>query len=172
MRSALAAAALAVIVVGGCSDKPQFAGVGPWHVKRTKLRDASGRCEPTDLPDGRQGTWCFGQPGLRLGGQDASVDLYFGGTAPDAPVIEIQLQFRGCHEEPLETWLKTHFGAPFEQRGTRWFFRNPGAFVVADVPESSGRCTVRLLPRGEAAELERLKAAKAAPASPTPPPPP
>lgn len=161
-RTALAVAVAATLA--GCQDKPQFAGVGPWHVKRTKLRDATGRCEPTELADGRKGTWCFGQPGIRLGGQDASVDLYFLGTEPSAPVIEIQLQFRGCREEQLAGWLHTTFGAPFEQRGARELFRNPGAFVVADLPSAAGRCLVRLLPRSETAELERLRAEAAAPA--------
>ena len=114
-RVGVAVAALALAGAGAaCGRKTEYAGLGPWHVKHTKLRDATGRCQPEDLPDGRKGTWCFGQPGLRLGGQDASVDLYFGGTTPDAPVIEIELQFRGCREEPLEAWLKTHFGAPFD----------------------------------------------------------
>ncbi len=173
MKPALALAGLAFAGglgagLGGCGEKTEFAGVGSWHVKKTRLRHASGRCQPEDLPDGRKGTWCFGQPGIRVGGQDASVDLYFGGTEPDAKVIEIQLQFRGCHEEPLESWIRTHFGEPYERVGRRWFLRNAGAFVVADLPESPGRCTLRLLPRSETGEIARLRAA-AAPAPPAPP---
>jgi hypothetical protein len=167
MRAAIAArGAIAIsLAVGaslitgaGCSRKTEYAGLGPWHVKRTVLRDASGRCQPADLPDGRQGTWCFGQPGLRLGGQDASVDLYFGGIEPDARVIEIQLQFRGCNEAQLAAWVRQTFGAPFDEQGARGFWRNPGAYVIADLPGSAGRCTLRMMPRSEEAEVERLRA--------------
>ena len=160
----------------GCSRKTEYAGLGPWHVKRTVLRDATGRCEPTDLPDGRKGTWCYGQPGLRLGGQDASVDLYFGGTTPDAKLVELQLQFRGCKDDQLGSWVRQTFGAPYEEHGRRALFKNTGAFVVADLPESPGRCTLHMLPRSEAAEVARLaaqadaraKAMAAPPPAPTP----
>lgn len=162
--SRLAALATLALALGGCHDKPVYAGVGPWRVNRTKLADASGRCEPTDLADGRKGTWCYGQPGIRLGGQDAAVDLYFLGTEPTAPVIEIQLLFRGCREEQLASWLHTTFGAPYEQRGTRELFRNAAAYLVAELPATAGRCLVRILPRSETAELERLRTEGTAPA--------
>ena len=181
MRTALAVVALVALAGGeACSRKAEYSGIGPWNVKKTRLRDATGRCEPTDLPDGRKGTWCFGQPGLRLGGQDASVDLYFGGTEPDARVIELQLQFRGCREEPLTAWLEKTFGAPYERRGTRAFWKNGSVYVVGALPESPGRCSIRMLPRSEEAELERLRAqaeprpvpaTPPAPAAPTTPPP-
>lgn len=152
-------AALLASACGGCKQKTEFAGVGPWRIGKTHLRDATGRCQPEELPDGRKGTWCFGQTPLRLGGQDASIDLYFDGTEPDAKVIEIQLQFRGCHEEQLASWVRTNFGEPFETRGKRLFLRNSAAFVVADLPESPARCAVRLLPRSETGELERMRGA-------------
>ena len=166
---------IAAAVLAGaaaCKQKPEFAGVGPWHLKKTLLRHATGRCEPTDLPDGRKGTWCFGQPALRVGGQDASIDLYFGGTDPEAKVIEIQLQFRGCREEPLERWVTTNFGEPYQRvqlgtAGQRWFLRNRGAFVIADLPSAPARCAIRMLPRSEEGEVERLRAEGQ---KPTPPP--
>ena len=171
MRRAAIGLALAVCAAaGGCERKTEYAGLGPWHVKRTRLRQATGRCEPTELPDGRKGTWCFGQPELRYGGQNATVDLYFGGTEPDAKVIEIQLGFRGCNEEPLDSWVRKTFGAPYEQHGARAFFRNSGAYVIADLPESPGRCTVRMLPRSETAEVERLAKDADAKQAPTPTP--
>ena len=161
MKPAVGAGVLAGVLVAatGCGRETEYAGVGPWHVKKTTLADATGRCEPTDLPDGRKGTWCYAQPGLRLGDHAASVDLYFGGTTPDAKVIEIQLGFRGCRDDVLATWVTRTFGEPYEQVGSRRLMKNSAAFVVADLPASPGRCVVRLLPRSEAAEVERLKAA-------------
>lgn len=170
MRTELALGLALALAAGACERKTEYAGIGPWHVKRTKLRDATGRCQPTDLADGRKGSWCFGQQGIRVGGQDATVDLYFGGTEPDAKVIEIQLAFRGCQEQPLEQWVRKNFGTPFDERGKRMFLRNSAAFLVAELPAAPGRCTIRLLPRSEEAEVERMRAeagAKAAP--PTPP---
>lgn len=168
-RTALVIAGGLALAAAGCERKAGYAGLGPWRVDRTVLRDASGRCEPTDLPDGREGTWCFGQPGLRLGGQDASVDLYFAGTEPDAKVIEIQLQFRGCKDDILGSWVRKTFGAPSDERGHRAFFRGQGAYVVADLPESPGRCALRMLPLSEEREIARLRDEADAKARPAPP---
>ena len=149
--------AVALVVAGCSSGKPDFAGIGPYHVKKLTLAKATGRCEPTDLPDGRKGTWCFGQPALSIGGQRAEVDLYFGGTTPDAKVIEIQLQFRGCRDSELSTWLRTNFGTPADERTARAAWQNANVFVLAELPSAPGRCIVRFLPRSEQAEFERLK---------------
>ena len=167
-RGAMIVLGLGVALAGAaCKPQPEFAGVGPWHLKKTQLRHATGRCEPTDLPDGRKGTWCFGQPALRVGGQDASIDLYFGGTDPEAMVIEIQLQFRGCRDELLERWVTKNFGEPYARvelgsSGHRWFLRNRGAFIIADLPSTPARCAIRMLPRSEEGEVERLRAEGAA----------
>ncbi len=150
--------AAAAVAGSGCSGKPEFAGIGPYHVKKLTLAKATGRCEPTDLPDGRKGTWCFGQPALALAGQNADVDLYFGGTTPDAKVIEIQLQIRGCKEAALTQWLRTSFGVPVEERGVRARWQNASVYVIGELPSGPGRCAVRLLPKSETAEVERIMA--------------
>ena len=159
MQRVLLASALATTVAACSSGKPDYAGIGPYHVKKLTLAQATGRCEPTDLPDGRKGTWCFGQPTIQVAGQPAEVDLYFGGTEPSAKVIEIQLQFRGCKEAPLTAWLKTTFGAPYDERSaTKMAWQNPSVFVLGEVPSQPGRCIVRLMPKSEAKEVERLLA--------------
>ena len=118
------------------------------------LSKATGRCEPTDLPDGRKGSWCYAQPKLAVAGMNADVDLYFLGTTPAAPVIEIQFQIAGCKDEKLLTWLKTNFGAPVEDRGTKVFWEKRTLYLIAEL---GPRCMVRLLPSSEQAEYERLK---------------
>lgn len=147
-----------MLSAGGCrSEKPEFSGIGPYHVKKLTLAQATGRCEPTDLPDGRKGTWCFGQPALSLAGQKAEVDLYFGAITPDAPVIEIQLQFRGCKEGALIEWLRHSFGVPVEERGTRMFWENPHVYVIGELPSAPARCAIRIFPKHEKTEVERIK---------------
>jgi hypothetical protein len=156
----IAAAALAVASSGaGCSGgKGEYTGIGPYRVGHTTLRDAKGRCEPTDLPDGRKGTWCYLQPELQLAGRPATVDLYFLGTTPDAPVIEIQLQVVGCEEDALGLWLRKNFGAPSEERLPWAAWKTTKLFLIAMMPSDPGRCMLRVLPKSEAVEFERLRA--------------
>jgi hypothetical protein len=147
------------VVAGACSSPaPEYAGIGPYSVKRTKLKSALGRCEPTDLDDGRKATWCFANPQLHVAGRPAAVDLYFLGATPDAPLIEIQLQVRGCKEDALSLWLRKSFGEPVEDRGTWASWSNGSVFVIGELPSDPGRCMVRVLPRSEQAEFDRLRA--------------
>jgi hypothetical protein len=153
-------APLAVLSFGAaCSSAPQeAAGAGGWDVTHTTLADAhGGRCEPSDLPDGRKGTWCFLMPPLSLDGQNAQVDLYFGGTAPESPLVEIQLKVLQCHLEQAETWTASRFGAAVEHAGDRYFHQN--RYVDAAVLPDGGRCLIRILPLAEKAEWERIKKA-------------
>ncbi len=150
-------AGLVASLAGGCERKQQPAGIGPYHVQKLTLAKAPGRCDPTDLPDGRKGTWCYAQPKIGVAGMNADVDLYFGSTDPSSKVIEIQLQIRACKPGPLAMWLKTNFGAPVEERATKTFWENANVYVVGELPSESGRCLVRVLPRTETAEYERLR---------------
>ena len=149
----------ALALLAACSSAPsEAAGAGGWDVTKTTLADANGgRCEPTDLPDGRKGTWCFLLPVVSLDGQSAQVDLYFGGTTPDAALIEIQLKVTSCHLEQAESWTAARFGTPVERAGDRYFHQN--RYVRAAVIPDGGRCLVRLLPLSEQAEFERIKKA-------------
>lgn len=143
-----------VLALAGCSRKTEKAGIGRYHVNKLTLAKATGRCDPTDLPDGRKGTWCYAQPKLGIAGMNADVDLYFAGSEPTSPVIEIQFQIAGCKDEKLLTWLKTNFGAPAEDRGTKAFWETPAMYMVAEL---GARCMVRLLPKSEQAEYARLQ---------------
>ena len=147
--------ALALAGLVACSAAPaEPAGVGSWDVTRTHKKDATGRCEPTDLPDGRKGTWCYLQPPLKLGDQSAQVDLYFGGTGDDAPLVEEQLKIAACDLDKLDTWGRTSFGAPMGHGDAGTFWKNRYA-LVALVPVGS-QCLVRVLPLSEQAEFDRI----------------
>jgi hypothetical protein len=152
--------ALVMIGAAACKAAPaEPAGIGAWDVTRTRLHDATGHCEPTDLPDGRKGTWCYMQPALTVGGQSAQVDLYFGGRDPDAALIELQLKVPACNSETIDAWARTSFGAPYKRGGGRAFWKNRYLYLAV-VPDGS-RCLVRVLPLSEQAELDRID--KAAP---------
>jgi hypothetical protein len=147
-----------LVALAACeARKPDITGVGPWSVVKTKRKDASGVCQPTELPDGRAGTWCFGQKPFGLAKRAAAVDLYFLGTESEAPLIELQLTIRGCVEDDVEAWLREHFGAPVERRDARAYWRTSRLFLAAFLPQDPGRCVLRMLPLGEGAEIERLK---------------
>ena len=159
MRRALAVAATAAALAGCSAEAPQYAGFGPWRVTTTTLASATGRCDPTELADGRSGSYCFLQPRLPIGKQAADVDLYFGGTEPTAKLVELQLKVRGCRAEEIETWLRTHFGAPLSGgAATRPAFANRYLFIAAELPQPGGACLVRAFPRSEAAAFDRARA--------------
>ncbi|MBK7537420.1 MAG: hypothetical protein IPI49_19035 [Myxococcales bacterium] len=150
-------AALAVLAGAGCERRVEILGVGPWKLGKTTRKDATGICQPTELPDGRAGTWCFRQPPFGIGKKAAEVDLYFAGTADEAPLIELQLKVRGCNEDDIEAWLRQHFGAATEHRGTRAYWRTSRMFLAAFLPQDPGRCVLRMLPLSEGSEIERIK---------------
>lgn len=143
----------------GCSKPAKdIAGIGPWSITKTRLHSATGRCQPTDLPDGRKGSWCFGQAPVGLAGSPAEVDLYFDGVGNDANLIELQLKVRGCVETRLDSWMHQQFGAPIENKATRGYWQNGTVFVAALMPSEPGQCLVRMLPLSEQSEIARIRA--------------
>jgi len=148
------------LVGAACSGHdPEPSGLGPWRFPHTTRGDIkTGICQPTELNDGRQGTWCFAQTPIRIGARNADVDLYFLGTDPAARLIEIQLKVRGCHEDELDQWMRSGFGPPIETRSTRSYWKNSFLWAAALLPSEPGRCVVHLLPLSENAEIERIKA--------------
>lgn len=157
---------LLAIVVGvaslGCESRaPEFAGVGKWRFTHTTLHDVTdGICQPTDLNDGRKGTWCFAQTPFRIGRNgksNADVDLYFLGTEKTAKLIEIQLKVRGCREDELDQWMRSAFGPPVDSKSTRGYWKNSFLWAAALMPSEPGRCVVHFLPLSENAEIDRIK---------------
>jgi hypothetical protein len=152
------AIAAAVLIAACKSPPPEYDGIGPWRVTRTTLKDATGNCQPTDLPGGRKGSYCFGQNPLKLGGSTTEVDLYFDGATPDARLIEAQYKVRGCREEPLLEALRKLFGSPTGTQGAKVFWKNRYVFVAAVAPTSPGQCLIRVLPLSETAEIANVQA--------------
>ncbi|HEX8107928.1 MAG TPA: hypothetical protein VF516_09390 [Kofleriaceae bacterium] len=157
--TARGAAALVAVALAACTSRaPEHDGIGNWRFPHTRLQNIQeGRCQPTDLSDGRKATWCFAQPPIRIGQRSAEVDLYFLGGEPSAPLIEIQLKVRGCHEDELEQWLRAGFGLPMETRPQRAYWKNSFLWIGALMPSDPGRCLVHVLPLSENAEIDRIK---------------
>lgn len=150
-------AVVLVMLLAACDRKPaEKAGIGRYNVNKLTLAKAPGRCDPTDLPDGRKGMWCYAQPKIGIAGMNADVDLYFGANDPAAKVIEIKFQIPGCDDDKLHTWLKQSFGTPSEDRGTKLLWQLPVIYLIAEL---GPRCLVRVLPKSEQAEFARLSSA-------------
>ena len=156
---ALPLLALALAAGAGCEKKGDPAGLGRWTFTRSTLADGKhdGRCQPTELADGRKATWCFGLQPIKAGGKVGELDVYFGGATDDAKLIEIQLKVRGCHEDELDQWMRTAFGPPIESKPTRGYWKNSFLWAAALMPSEPGRCLVHVLPLSENAEIDRLK---------------
>jgi hypothetical protein len=155
----LAAIALACAAGAACSGRePEVSGVGRWRFTHTTLADVhEGICQPTELSDGRKGTWCFALTPFKVARSSADVDLYFLGTEKTAKLIEIQLKVRGCHEDELDQWMRSALGAPIETRSTRGYWKNSFLWAAALMPSEPGRCLVHFLPLSENAEIDRIK---------------
>lgn len=157
---AAAIVAVAALAAGAaCERKGDPAGLGRWTFTKSTLADGKrdGRCQPTELSDGRKATWCFGLQPIKAGGKVGEIDLYFAGAADDAKLIEIQLKVRGCVEEDLDKWMRERFGPPFETKATRAYWKNAFLWAAALMPSEAGRCLVHFLPLSEGAEIERIK---------------
>jgi len=153
------AAVLGVALIAACgSREPEIDGVGRFRFGHTTLREITdGICQPTELNDGRKGTWCFAQTPMKIAGSSAEVDLYFLGGEPTAPLIELQLKVRGCHEDQLDQWMRTSFGPPIESKPTRGYWKSSFLWAAALMPSEPGRCLVHFLPLSEPAEIARIK---------------
>lgn len=147
---------LLLLVLAACKKEPELGGVDKWHVDRTKLSDATGRCMPEDLGGGRQGAYCFGQRAIGIAGMPVDLDLYFDGTEPDAQIVEIQMKIGGCQPEGIESWMRKNFGAAYDQKGNRFAWKNRVVSALGYLPlaDEPGRCLVRILPVREQARFD------------------
>jgi hypothetical protein len=149
---------VSLVSLASCSGHDEYNGVGIWQFgQSTRGNVKTGRCDPTQLDDGRQATWCYGMQPYKIAGKVAEQNLYFLGSGDDAPLIEIQLQVRGCVEDDVIAWMRTGFGQQIDERPTRMYWQNKYLWAAAMVPDEPGRCTLHFLPLPEQAEIARLK---------------
>ncbi len=151
---AVALAAVGLLALPGCKAEPQLSGVEQWNVNKTTLASADGRCTPTDFPDGRTGMWCFGQQPIGIMGMSVDIDLYFAGTEPTTPVIELQLKVRTCNEDRLLEWMRKGWGNPYQQEGKTFRWKNAKMLVAGYLPDEPGSCLLRMFPHRERAVFD------------------
>jgi hypothetical protein len=153
----LAIVACAVAALGGCKKEPQIVGVGKWNVNTTTRADATGKCLPEQLSDGRAGSYCVGQAPMKIAGMTVEIDLYFAGNEPTAKLVEIQMKANACDEEGLLGWMRQTFGNPVDQLGSIRQYRNEQLYGFASIPlrDDPIRCVVRLIPAREKAHFEQ-----------------
>ena len=58
----------------------------------------------------------------------------------DAPMIELQLDVRGCEPDRLSLWLRERFGAPRTSTPTWTAWDNRKLYLIAESPTDSSRC--------------------------------
>jgi len=147
-------------LVVACNSGPdEFDGLGKWRFGKTTLANAKreGRCDPTKLSDGRDATWCYAVTPIKIANRATTVDLYFLGSADDAPLIEIQLHTRGCQEDQLIGWMRTSFGQQLDEHDKKYYWQNKYLFAAAFAPISPGECEVHFVPLSEQSEIARLR---------------
>jgi hypothetical protein len=151
---------LLIAVIAACKSRaPEPTGVGNYifgHTTRSQVHD--GNCAPdNDVGGGRAGIWCTLLPPIKVGTKAANIDAYFLGSGNDAPLIELELKVRGCVEDEADRWMRERFGPPFLTKSTREYWKNSFLWASAELPSEPALCTIRFLPIGETAEIERLQ---------------
>lgn len=156
--SVLSVATLALALTA-CKKKPDYAGIGPWQLGKTTLKDNQGFCQE----DGKL-QWCHNQPPLELGGQSAHVDLYFRGEGPQARLVEILLDIRPCDHGQLKAYLDDALGGSegANEAGDKVYWKNDHAFIAAKLPAEPNRCEVSFVEPDDTKRIADLKGETAA----------
>lgn len=150
-----AALLCALLALGACEKEKQYDGIGSWHISKSKLKDHGGA---TCQMDEGGVNWCPTYEKIDLGGQQASLDLYFDGKEDDAPLVEILLAVNRCQASPLGRALRKKLGDPKEDRGAVKVWSQEEAVIVATLPREDGTCEVSFLGPKQKERIAELKA--------------
>lgn len=152
-RAVTAAVTLALLVcLAACSrKKAPVGGIGEWKLNETTLGQAPGFCNPDESI-----TMCSHAATIGFGGQSADIHLYFRGSEPDAPLVEISVVVKACDPEAAERTLTDLLGAPVEKRDKRAFWRSSGSFVAAQLPAEARRCEISFVAPDDADRIAEL----------------
>lgn len=152
-RALVIALAAVAVASAACKRDREIDGVAGWSLERTTLADAQGICSPYG-----ELTWCYRNPGLSLGEQRASVDLYFRGDDDDAPLVEILLAINACRPAEVEGVLSSQLGDPAMRRDSvlRW----DGAYAItfAQLESKGGSCEINIVSPDDDDRIAELSA--------------
>lgn len=150
----LAAAALAS--QAGCKhERGEIDGIAEYQLGVTTVADGV-VCTPRESY-----TWCSNNPKVAIGGQAATVDLYFDGKEKTSTAVEILLTVSNCKEEPILESLKKELGQPTQSVGARWIWRGKKAVIVAQLPAEPGTCEINFLHPSQTERIEKLTSPRA-----------
>lgn len=124
----------------GCQREQPIDGVAGYSLVRTTLAEAPGVC----TPDGEL-TWCHSNPGIAMGQQRATVDLYFRGHDADAPLVEILLAINRCRPAEIEGILSEQLGRPRDREAARLRWDGPYAVIFAQLETERGGCQINMV---------------------------
>jgi hypothetical protein len=151
--------ALALVVAGvaataACKRKEgAIDGIGPYHLGKTVASEGT-ICQPQegDL------TWCSHNQELTVAGHRATVDLYFRGHEPTAPLSEILLAIRPpCDVEAIDAWLAERLGQATRSQGKAIVWQGPAAHIAALLPAEGGECRIHFVDPKDAARLTAIE---------------
>ena len=143
---------LIAAALSGCRKDNDYNGIGQWVLLNTTLSDAEGACTPGEI------TFCSHADTLNVGGQPASVNLYFRGSEPTAPLVEIELTTRSCDPNGVGSALFEFLGPPQTRRDKRMFWNAKRAYVSAKLPGRAGRCVVNYVTPEDTKRIAELAA--------------
>ncbi|MSP17318.1 MAG: hypothetical protein EXR73_12055 [Myxococcales bacterium] len=161
MKLTLAVLAVAVALASLACERPpaEVNGVGEYVLGKTLRRDMEGkaRCEP--INDGKE-THCMVASSIRLGAQAAQTSLYFQGTAPASPLLEIALTVRVCRLNDAIAALVGALGDPSDGSTEKLrFWRLGRMFVSAKLPAKGGiQCEVNFVTTADKQRVADLEA--------------
>lgn len=149
----LATLAASLPLAAGCKkERGDIDGIGEYQLGVTTVADGA-VCTPRE-----KYTWCSHNAGVAIGGQAATVDLYFDGHEETSTAVEILLTVSRCQEAPLREALVKELGDPGETVGARAVWRGKKAVVVAQLPAERGTCEINFLHPDETERIAKLTA--------------
>jgi hypothetical protein len=147
------AAVVATAAAAGCQRRrAEIDGIGRWKLGVTTLAEAGGVCSPDEI------TFCSHAGTVPIGSQQADVNLYFAGRAPQAPLIEIELTIRGCNPDEAGPALTAALGEPTERRDKRMTWKGSRAYIAGRLPLEGRRCVISFVPATDAKRIGELAA--------------
>src|SRR5690606_25954586 len=131
-------------------EAPEIDGYGQFHIGKSTLADGY-VCTPRG-----ELTYCSNNPSPPLAGHRTDTDLYFRGTADDAPLVEILVAVNACKPAEVDKALREQLGEPDTDRDALRVWKQKAATVVARVPAEPALCEVIFLAQSETERLAQL----------------
>ena len=155
MRLSVAALLLPVALAGVACKKKEapIDGIGPWHLGKSTASEGT-ICQPQESGL----TWCSHNPEMMIAEHRATVDLYFRGHEPTAPLVEILLALSApCNPEAIDKWLTHRLGPASRSSGRAILWDGKAAVIIAMLPAPGGECRIHFVAPEDGARRAALE---------------